>query len=84
MLAASCLEAPGIAVVDQRVEVGIRHGPDVAAASAVPTVGAAEFLVFFMAELSAAIAAVARCDVDERFVYEFHAWVLWIGLRAAR
>ena len=72
MLAASCLEAACIAVVDQRVEVGICHGPDVAAASAVPAVGAAEFLVFFMAERSAAIAAVARSDVDERFVYKFH------------
>ena len=62
----------GVAVVDQGVEVDIGNRPHMAATAAIATVRSAKFLVFFVAERSAAIAAVARSDVDERFVYKFH------------
>ena len=50
VLAAFGFVAAGIAVVHQRVQVGIGYGVNVAAAPAVAAIGAAEFLVFLVAE----------------------------------
>ena len=72
MLAALGLETARVAVIDQGIEVAIGNRPDMAAATTVAAIGTTEFLVFLVAERSAAIAAVARSDVDERFVYKFH------------
>jgi len=59
-------------VIDQRVEVRIRERIHMPAATAVTTVGPAEFLVLFVPERDAAVPAVACGDVDEGFVDEFH------------
>ncbi len=61
-----------VAIVDQRVDVAVGHGPDAAAASAVAAVGSAARHVFFAPKRRRAVAAVAADDLDERFVEEFH------------
>jgi hypothetical protein len=43
-----------------------------AATPAVAAVGAAEFLVLFVPERDAAVAAIACGDVDKGFVNKFH------------
>ena len=64
--------AASVAEVDQGVEVGVGDDIDVAASAAVAAIRAAEFFKFLVPEGRAAVAAVARGDVDECFVNEFH------------
>jgi hypothetical protein len=61
-----------VAEIDQRVEIGHRLDDDVAAAAAIPAVGAAEFDVFFTAEGAGAGTAVTAFHEDLGFVEEFH------------
>ena len=59
-------------VVDQCIQVGISDSKDVASAPAIPPVGTAKFLVFFMTERDAARPAVSGRDIDIGFVNELH------------
>jgi hypothetical protein len=54
--------------IDKRIQSIDRFGPDIAAASAVTAVGAAEFDKLLAAKRNAAAAAVAGSDVDLRFI----------------
>src|SRR5262249_44697838 len=72
VLAASRLEMLAVAVVDERIEAGhgLRH--HVAAAAAVAAPRAAELDEFLAPERDAAVAAVARLNVDLCLVDKFH------------
>src|SRR5690606_992235 len=72
MLTTLCLVATRVAVVDQGVEVDVGQCIDMTTSPAITTIGAAKFLVFLVAERHAAIAAVARSNVNKSFIYEFH------------
>ena len=61
-----------VAVVDQRVEPFDRLRDDVAALAAIAAVRPAVLDEFLAAERHAAVAAVARADIDLGFVEEFH------------
>src|SRR3984885_7789597 len=60
------------AVVDQRVEILDRLGPDIAAATAIPTIPSAEPDELFAPERHAAIPALAARDVDLCGIEKFH------------
>ncbi|MNC92461.1 hypothetical protein D3C83_88920 [compost metagenome] len=60
------------AVVDERVEVAVRHRPHAAAAAAVAAARAAARHGPFAAERRAAVAALAGVHLDLGFVDEFH------------
>ena len=66
------LEMLLVAVIDQRVQAIDASGDDVAAASAVAPVRAAELDEFLAAKRDGAGAAVARANVDFGLVEEFH------------
>ena len=66
------LEMLLVAVIDQRVEAGRAFGDDIAAASAVAAVRAAEFDEFLAPERQAAGAAVARANVNFGLIEKFH------------
>ncbi|MCY1230224.1 hypothetical protein D3C72_1632280 [compost metagenome] len=72
MLAALGFVPARVAEIDQGVEVRVGHREHVAATAAVAAVGAAELFVLLMTERHAAVAAIARGDVDEGFVDELH------------
>ena len=61
-----------IAIVDQRVDVAVRHRIDASAATAIAAVGSAARHVFFAPERRNAVAAVAGDHIDESLVDEFH------------
>ena len=70
-----------VAEVDERVEVGHRLEHDVAAASAVAAVGAAELDELLAPERDHAIAAVAGAEIDLGLIEEFHLWrPSWAGV----
>ena len=71
-LAVARLVAARIAVVDQRVEIAVRLGPDAAALAAIAAVRPAEGNEFFAAKARAAGATVTGGDIDGGFVNEFH------------
>src|SRR5690554_6385604 len=60
------------AKIDQRVEVAVSDYIDAPAAAAVAAVRTAERYELFASERRCAVAAVARGDLDARFVKEFH------------
>ena len=66
------LEMLLIAVIDQRVEAINAFDPDIAAASAVSTIGAAEFDKLLTAERDATCATIAGTDIDFGFIEKFH------------
>ncbi len=66
------LEMLAVAVIDQGVEAGHRHGNDRAAASAVAAVGAAELDIFLAPETQAACAAVATACKDLGFIEKLY------------
>ncbi len=72
VLAALGLVAARVAVVHQRVQVDVCHGKYVTTAAAIAAVGAAKFLVFFVPERHATIAAIPGGNVYIGFVNEFH------------
>ena len=83
MLASLGIVTTRIAKVDQRVEVRIGYRKHMAAAAATAAVRPAKLLVLLMAKRHAAVAAVARGNVDEGFVYELHAEELkWLKRRS--
>ena len=61
-----------IAKIYQGIEVGVRHGKHMAATPTVTSIGPTEFLVLLVPERHAAIATVARGNVNVGFVDEFH------------
>jgi len=63
---------PGIAVVDQGVDIAIRNGVNAAAPAAVAAVRAAFGNVFFPPESGNTVAALASDDQNFGFVDEFH------------
>src|SRR5690606_41738614 len=63
---------PGVARVEQGVDVAVRDRKDGAAPAAVGAIGAAHGNEFFPAETGDAVAALAGNDLDGGFVYEFH------------
>ena len=63
---------PGVAEIDQGVDVAVRDGQDGATPAAVAAIGAAHGNEFFPAETGDAVAALAGNDFDGGFVYEFH------------
>src|SRR5262249_6026754 len=77
VIAAARLEVLGVAVVDQRVEVGHRLDDDVAAAPAVAAVGAAELDALLAPKADGAGTAVTALHEDLGLVQELHARTLW-------
>ena len=75
VLSALGFEAACVAEIDQRIEVDVGHDIYMAATPAVAAVGAAKFLVFFVPERCAAIAAIACGHVDAGFVNKFHGFI---------
>src|SRR5579863_41581 len=61
-----------VAIVDERVEPVDRDCDHVTTLAAVATIGAAKLNEFLAAERNAAVAAVARADIDLGFVKKFH------------
>ncbi|MDR7094490.1 hypothetical protein J2X09_002231 [Hydrogenophaga laconesensis] len=72
MLATMRLESTGEPEIHQGVQTGIGDCKHVTATSTVATIRPAEFLVLFMPERCAAIAAIARGDIDRGFVHKLH------------
>jgi hypothetical protein len=72
VLAALGLMATGETKIDKGVEVGVCDSEDMATASAVTSVRAAEFFVLFVPKRDATVSAVASGDVDKGLVYKFH------------
>ncbi|SPC11355.1 membrane hypothetical protein [Cupriavidus taiwanensis] len=75
--AAAVLAVPGhmllgVAEVDQRIDIAVRHGEHAAAPAAVATIRAAEGHKLFAPERGAAIAAVAGDGFNSGFVDELH------------
>ena len=66
------LEVLAVTVVDERVQPFHRFNPDVAAAAAVSSIGAAEFNVFLTPKGDATGTAVARLHIDLGFIEKFH------------
>ena len=66
------LEMLLVAIIDQRVQPLHTFHPDIAAASAVPAVGSAEFNKFLAAERDTARTPVAGADIDFGFIKKFH------------
>src|SRR6185437_2531018 len=62
-----------VAIVDQRVEVFDRFGPDIAALAAIAAVRSAIFDELLAPERDAAVTAVAGLDIDLGLVEESHA-----------
>ncbi len=71
MLAAPSLMSTRKSEIDQRVQVRLSDRENMPAASAVATIGAAEFLEFFVSERDAAGTSVTRDDVNVGFVDKF-------------
>jgi hypothetical protein len=65
-------EMLGVTEVDQRIQVPDAFKPDIAAASAIASVGAAKFHVFFTTKTFAAGAAVTAFYKNFSFIKEFH------------
>src|SRR5262249_4959466 len=72
VLAALGAEDARVAVVDERVDVGVGHTPDAAATAAVAAVRTALGDILLAAEGGGAVAAFAGDDFDAGFVEEFH------------
>ena len=72
MLTALGLVASGVAVIDQRVQIGVGHGEHMPTSPPIATVGATEFLVFFVPERHAAIATITCGNVNKGFIDELH------------
>ena len=70
-----------VAVIDQRVEPVDAFDDHIAAASAVPAIGAAEFDEFLTPEGNATRAPIARANIDFSLIKEFHALSLQHFLR---
>src|SRR6185295_10765838 len=82
-LAMTGFVAPGIAEVDQRVEVGIGHRDHAAAAATVTPIGAAQWDELLAPETGTPRATVAGCNVDHRLVDELHGdLVVWQNKKA--
>ncbi|MNL59171.1 hypothetical protein D3C87_1828750 [compost metagenome] len=62
----------GIAEVDQRVEAIGTDRHDIAAASAIAAIGAAEFDELFTVKADGAAAAIAGCNIDLGLIEKFH------------
>ena len=65
-----------VAKVDQRIEAGHTLDDDIAAAATVTAPGTAVLDEFFAPEGDAAVAAVARFDIDLGLIEELHAFVV--------
>src|SRR5580704_15268469 len=76
------LEMLLVAKVDQRVETVSAFDHDVAAAPAIPAVGAAELDEFLAPERDCACAAVARPNVHARLVKKLHLAPSALGIDA--
>jgi len=72
VLAVAGLEMLLIAEIDQGVEIGDTLDPNIAAATAIAAVGAAEFDEFLPPEGEAAISAFPRPNVDFCLIQEAH------------
>ena len=72
MLAAFGTVEPGIPIIDQCVDVAVRHGQDRTTASAIATTGTPLGNKFFATKRHNAVAAIARMHLDRCFVYKFH------------
>jgi len=83
VLAALGLMATGKTKINKGVEIGVCDSEDMATAPAVPSVGATEFFVLFVAKRDAAVPAIASGDVDKGFVYKFHNAILKRKLQQA-
>jgi hypothetical protein len=66
------LMPPGVAIVDQRIDVAIGPRPNTSAASPVTAIGTALGNELLAAKRSAAVAAFSGPDFDPRFVDELH------------
>jgi hypothetical protein len=62
--------------IHQGVEAGVGHRKNMATASAVSPVGAAELFVLFVPKRDATIPAVTGDDINQRFVHELHTGIL--------
>ena len=67
-----CIVAARKPEVNQRVEVDISHCIYMAATSAIAAIGAAKFLVLFMAERDTARPSIASSDVNKSFINKLH------------
>src|SRR3954453_21533121 len=67
------LEMLLVAVVDQRIQPVGDLDNDIAAAPAIAARGPAELDILLAPERHAAVAAIARADIDLGFIEEFHA-----------
>src|SRR5690606_29056747 len=65
------IEAPGVAVIDQGIEVFVGHEINGATVAAVTTAGAACFDDFFATKAHHAVAAVAGLYKNRYFIDEF-------------
>ena len=72
MLTALGFVATRIAVVHQRIQIRVGYGKHVATTATIAAVGTAKFLVFFVPERHATIAAITGSNVYIGFVNEFH------------
>src|SRR5690606_15367486 len=63
---------PGIAVINQRINIAVGDHVDACAAPAVATIRAAARNILFAAKTGSAIAALAGNDFNDGFVYKFH------------
>ena len=65
-------ESPGEPEIHKGVQAGVCHRIHVASAASIAAIRPPEFLVLFMPERCAAIAAIARSDIDHGFVHKLH------------
>ena len=72
VFALTCFVATRVAKVHQGVQVRISHGKNMPAATTVPAVGTAEFLVLFVPKRHAAIATITGGNVNKGFIDELH------------
>ena len=76
MLPALGLMAAGKPVVHQRIEIGISHRINMAAAPPIAAVGSAELFELLVAKRDTTGATVAGGNVDKGFVNELHSGIL--------
>jgi hypothetical protein len=72
MLAIAGSKPSLIAVLEQRIDVVISYRPDITAATAIATVGAALWNEFFTPKGSAAVTTSSGLYFDARFINELH------------